>query len=266
MHDENPNIQTTNTDKVTNLSAVRLMSPESAEFWKSIFEGFGVVLLGLTFAAGLGFWYFGRRVNDFQVERLRTFDRDLTDAKTELAKQQGRAAKAEQDVAELKKQNLITEGNLENEKLARLKIEETYAWREFSKKDQLEIVSQLNSFSPQLASLSYNITDSEANTFTLDIVATLRLAKWNVPDPQGISRLYAPTSAPPLTGVFVGSTGDKPSRDAAVALAHELSSHGFDTNIWPQNDPGSTPTVFITVEHRPKGAQGEAKVRNASKR
>jgi hypothetical protein len=82
---------------------VRLMSPESAESWKSIFEIAGVVLLGATFLAGLGFWYFGGKVNKSQQERLRTFDKDLTEAKTKLATQEERAAKAEKELAEVRK-------------------------------------------------------------------------------------------------------------------------------------------------------------------
>ena len=60
-------------------------------------------LLGFTFLAGLGFWYFGRRVSEVQTERLRKFDKDLTDAKTELSKQQQRAAEAERQLQLVKK-------------------------------------------------------------------------------------------------------------------------------------------------------------------
>jgi len=256
------NVQTVEKVMSKSLSKVRSMSLES---WKTLFEIVGLILLALTFLAGLGAWYFGRKVNEVQAETLRKFDLQLTEAKIDLTKQQGRAVQAEKDVAELKRQNLVAEGRLEDEKSARVKIEEAVAWRELSKKDQLEIGSRLNPFSPQIAKLSYNANDSEASTFCLDIVATLRLSKWNVPDPLELSRMYPPSSVPLPVGIFVSSTGDKASRDARDALAHELSSHGFDTTKWPQTDPGSIPTVFISVEHRPKGAQGEAKIRNANK-
>lgn len=137
---------------------MRLISPESAEFWKSLFEAFGVVLLGATFVAGLGFWYFGRRVNEFQTERLRKFDKDLTDAKSKLVVQEERAASAElqlekvkqdsgnalKDAAianqrageasrraeELKQQNLETESRLETERKTRLELEKSLSPRE----------------------------------------------------------------------------------------------------------------------------------------
>jgi hypothetical protein len=65
----------------------------SLEGWKALFEIGGVILLGLTFVFGAGALYFSNRVNAVQDAHLRQFDRDLTDAKSEMAKQQTRAAK-----------------------------------------------------------------------------------------------------------------------------------------------------------------------------
>lgn len=64
------------------------MSLGSLEFWKNAFEISGVILLLLTFFAGAGVLWFSRRVNEIQAEQLRQFDKGLTDAKTELGKQQ----------------------------------------------------------------------------------------------------------------------------------------------------------------------------------
>lgn len=68
------------------------------ERWKAFFEIGGVALLFLTFAFGAGFMLTSKKVNERQSERLRTFDSDLTGAKTELAKQQKRAADAEANI------------------------------------------------------------------------------------------------------------------------------------------------------------------------
>jgi hypothetical protein len=95
-------MHTTKTVISRTFSKVGLMSPESAEFWKSLFEIAGVILLGATFVAGLGFWYFGGKVSEFQEERLRTFDKDLTTAKGELSIQEQRAAGAEKQLALVK--------------------------------------------------------------------------------------------------------------------------------------------------------------------
>ncbi len=69
------------------------------EWWKSFFEVGGVALLFLTFAFGAGFMLTSKKANERQAERLRKFDADITVAKSDLAKQQERAAKAEARVA-----------------------------------------------------------------------------------------------------------------------------------------------------------------------
>ena len=70
----------------------------SAEGLKSLFDIATVVLLGLTFFAGAGVLITGNVINKRQVERLREFDADLTEAKTQLATQQKRAADAEANI------------------------------------------------------------------------------------------------------------------------------------------------------------------------
>ncbi len=67
----------------------------SVELWKSIFDWAAVVLVGLTFIAGAGALITGRILSDRQSGQIRQFDTDLTAAKTGLAEQQERAAKAE---------------------------------------------------------------------------------------------------------------------------------------------------------------------------
>ena len=75
----------------------------SLEYWKTAFEITGVILLGLTFLSGAGVLITSNRLNARQAERLRQFDKDLTEAKTELGKQQERAAKESGKVAGLQK-------------------------------------------------------------------------------------------------------------------------------------------------------------------
>ncbi|HKW76720.1 MAG TPA: hypothetical protein VJN64_14410, partial [Terriglobales bacterium] len=73
----------------------------TVEGWKQIFDVATVVLLFLTFACGAGVLITTNAINKRQESQLRQFDKDLTGAKTELGKQQERAAKAEQGVAGL---------------------------------------------------------------------------------------------------------------------------------------------------------------------
>src|ERR1700689_3233953 len=70
----------------------------SMEGWKTIFDWSAVVLLFLTFVSGFGALITGNIINKRQDEHLRQFDKDLTEAKTELGRQQERAAKAEMEL------------------------------------------------------------------------------------------------------------------------------------------------------------------------
>lgn len=71
----------------------------AVEALKSFFDIATVVLLFLTFLAGAGVLLTGNVINKQQAAQLHQFDSDLTHAKTELGKQQERAAKAEAQIA-----------------------------------------------------------------------------------------------------------------------------------------------------------------------
>jgi hypothetical protein len=193
------------------------MSPESSEFWKSIFEIVGVVLLGATFLAGLGFWYFGGKVSEFQKERLRTFDKDLTTAKGELSIQEQRAAdaekqlelvkqstsNAEKDVAranqhageanekaaeasiaaeELRQKNLETEKILGQETDKRLELEKSIAPRGFV----IKVTGSPNSNFEELKPFAGThvifevLTDAEARRAANEVGNLVGFAGWKV--------------------------------------------------------------------------------------
>lgn len=71
----------------------------SVESLKSFFDGATVVLLFLTFVAGAGVLFTGNVINKRQSLQLRDFEKSLTKAKTDLATQEERAAKAEGKIA-----------------------------------------------------------------------------------------------------------------------------------------------------------------------
>jgi len=73
------------------------------ESLKTFFEVGGVILLALTFIFGAGAWRTGKIVNERQSEKLRTFDVNLTAAKTSLEAQTERAATAEGKIAGLQR-------------------------------------------------------------------------------------------------------------------------------------------------------------------
>jgi hypothetical protein len=170
-----------------------------------------------------------------------------------------RASKNEEEAARLRKV-------AEQERLARIKIEESVAWRRLTKAQQSRIGTRLSRFAGQQALLQYDASDIEAGTFALDIALALQLAKWRVSEPlQMLQMREGPvplgTNPPIERGVTVVSTGDEASHKASEAIRHELSHLGFDSVQRPQDDPRKSSVVFIIVEHRPEGAQGEAKIR-----
>src|SRR5271163_13602 len=74
----------------------------TVEALKTIFDWVAVILLFLTFASGVGVLITGNIINKRQGQQLRQFDIDLTGAKTDLGRQQERAASAEAKASDAK--------------------------------------------------------------------------------------------------------------------------------------------------------------------
>jgi hypothetical protein len=75
----------------------------SLESWKSVADWATIIFIALTVVSGSAALILGDRINEKQTEQLRKFNEDLTNAKTGLSQQQERAAKAETELAEVKK-------------------------------------------------------------------------------------------------------------------------------------------------------------------
>jgi hypothetical protein len=73
----------------------------SLESLKSLFEWGGIALLAFTVFFGAGALLVNSRLGHIQEDKIREFDKELTSAKTELGKQQERAANADAKVAGL---------------------------------------------------------------------------------------------------------------------------------------------------------------------
>jgi len=68
-------------------------------------------------------------------------------------------------------------------------------------------------------------------------------------------------SGPVETGVTIASTGDEASRNASGMLVRDLVALGFDAAKSPTIESRPVPMVIVTIEVRPEGPQGEAKLR-----
>jgi hypothetical protein len=235
------------TKPMENIAMAAQISPsstqtaiESAEkFHRRVFAAYIIILLFTAIATWL-VWRSGNRVQDAIRDDA---DERMTALKGEVARQQERAAVAER---------------------ALLELQDRVAWRRLPKENQADIVSRLSRFSGQLVSLWYNVGDHEGALFASDIATLLQMAKWNVFAPASLLSFAGSGRRGGTiigTGVIVTSTGDEASRNASDAIINELLALGFDSSQSGRIEPRSTLTVFINVEARPEGPQGEAKLR-----
>ena len=165
----------------------------SIEVWKSLFDLAAVVLLFLTFLAGAGALYTGSIINSRQEAKLRQFDSDLTKAKTDLAKQQERAAKAEGGIANAQAEAAKANKAAEDERLARIKIEDRLAWRRVDPGRYLSFIEELKPFKGSVVFLNpLGNGDPETDTFTEDIAKLLRDSSWEVRIGKGNTGIPAP--------------------------------------------------------------------------
>ena len=157
----------------------------------------------------------------------------------------------------------------EAERLARVELEDKVAWRTFNKSQQDHLKKMLSRFAPQPTNCAFLGSDMEAFSFASEIAEALRSIAWRVapPDPNVLvmKETSFPTYASPIRkidfGVEVVSTTDAQAMAAAHAVVDELNHLGFDAYFSPTPQRPQGSQIWITVQHRPLGPQGEAKLR-----
>jgi hypothetical protein len=166
------------------------------EWWKTLFEAGSVILLFLALMFGAGALFTSRRINQRQATRLRDFDKDLIDAKAELARQQERAAHAEHDATEAKKaadlyrlqiatanaQAAEADEKAEEEHLARVRLEEKLVGWKLDVSAQTRLVDKLKQYRNTPFDLRANPVEA---TFMEILDAVLRSAGWTRQMPSG---------------------------------------------------------------------------------
>jgi len=236
---------------------------------------FGVLVLGGV----VGEYVFGKRLSQVSEELQQIADvevaqsnKDAAQARrdAETAKQQSadgveRAGKAEQRAAE-------ANGTAEQERLARVEIEEALAARRLGSKENALLQDRLRQFAGEGAGIVYFGGDAEGFTFAWDIAKALHDAKWAVPTPGGIIEMqevglpFDAAFAKLRSGVEVVDMGTPQSRVIARALADALNACGFDATTDSRPGQNVSTGVQITVETRPLGPQGAAKLRVIGKK
>ena len=166
-------------------------------------------------------------------------------------------------LTEAKGANLVLAKQLEDEKKARVEIEARVAWRRLTDTQKHEIASRLRQFSGVTGGFWFNAGDSEGALFASDIFEAFAYADLARLSPSSKLDFGAPARAGNIaipSGVIIASTADKPSEDAANVLIHLLATFGFDCKKSEQIDKRATSMVIVTVESRPQGPQGDAKL------
>ena len=222
----------------------------SVEWWKSFFEIGGVVLLFLTFAFGAGFVLTGKIVSQRQETQLRQFDKDLTDAKNDLVKQQERAAKAEQDAAYAKTTAAQTseratilekdaaEANATQKRVeidlarqqektataerALLQLQRRMEPRRISADQRARLVEILSNGPKGKVSINCVLGDAEGQAFADDIDSVLKASGW---DNSGVNQGVYSGGNPVGFGIVVRSAIDAPPY--AVTLQRAFFSIGI---------------------------------------
>lgn len=240
--------------------------PEIAAWMKLLVSiGWLLIVVGVT----------GEVVADSFVSKadgiVQTFDESLiADAQrqTDLAKI--RAAVAYERAAQTEKEAAQLHEQAEAEHLARVKIQAAFAFRLLDDKQKHDIGEALARFgSITAASMWFANGSAEAELFADNIAEALRFAHIHTTTVGGVMEMRegggnwdAPIESA-NTGVDISSTSNPVARALAEALLKELTSRGFDAKRQPDQKSQSTPpgpVIWVTVEARPKGPQGEYKL------
>jgi hypothetical protein len=245
------------------LLAAKWMCRKSTPFDRCVFKklllhSFGPILVVLGIAGE--FVFEGRT---FIVE-----DRQEEQGKKTIASLQETTSANERDAAQLRKDAEHLHEDAEAEHLARVKIEAAVGWRSLSDQQKHNIGAALASFSPRAgASIWFNGSSTEAEMFADDIAEALRFGHITTTPPGGIMEMresgkWNGEIKSADTGVVIQSTKAPAAIDLAEALIKELTSRGFDAKRQtdPPFDDKPGPIIWVTVQPRPRGPQGEYKL------
>src|SRR5713226_109522 len=182
-------------------------SSMSLESWKLLFEVIGLLAVGATFMFGSAALVVGNRINKHQASQLRQFDEDLTAAKTELGKQQERAANADARVAGLERDAAnakVTQQKVEIE-LARqrektaiaeralLELQQKLADRNITSQHRDKMLAVLRTRAPGHVVVQSLLSGGrEALQYASEIAAVFRAAGWDVTPPTGMGSFKEP--------------------------------------------------------------------------
>jgi len=217
----------------------------SAEGAKAIFDVGAIILLFFTFAFGVGAYFTGNVINKRQGEQLRQFDKSLTDAKTELGRQQERTANAvarvaglETDAANAKSEMARQQTRAADAERALLELQQRLAHRRISKSDHDRLVASLLPFRGSVVRLT-KLGDAEAAQYADDVLAILRDAGWSVQlSTSGVM-------SPPRYGLEYTVDASTPAGKALAVALQKLPTVGVRAGALP---PGVVGDVLVGLK------------------
>jgi hypothetical protein len=263
-----PTQESSTTEDATRKSQRGGRTVESLETWSAFFNGAVVVLTAVLAVAGFFAWKYSSELVSLKDEALTRYkaeaDAKIAEANAQSSEANTKAESFRLAIATAEDRAANANRIAEEERMARVKIEEGLTSRRITKEHQATLAIRLTSFSGQTVHVWFNAGDHESFIFASDITATLEAAQWDVYAPASkISMLGSGRRGPSSieVGVVVMSTGDNPSGKASATLVQELLALGFDAVKSPRTENRTAPTVIVHVETRPTGAQGAAKLR-----
>lgn len=196
-----------------------------------------------------------------------------------------RADSAAERTAQLIEEAAKLQKQAEDERSARVQLQEDVEPRRLSKSEQIVLSGKVSKYAGVAALIEYGTNSAEQYAFGSNIASALFLGRWQPSDPRPIMAFpagpFAFGAGPHLlTGVMIESCPNDKSHNAGLSLRDGLILLGFDAISVPDNcawvrslgGQNATLTnvlgVHIMIEPRPEGPQGAAKLRHehASKR
>lgn len=225
------------------------------ESWKSLFDWGATLLVFLTFAFGTGALITGNIINSHKDEKLRQFDADLTEAKSELACQQKK-------VEELRQDNL----NLELKALSLQKEILTIGPREklLSGETRRELIASLKPFAGQKVDIQPSVMIGSWNGISTGIspiaeerdglakslIVVLKDAGWTPPAALPNTRSNLPGSG---VSVHISANASPSTRGAAQALVSAFGKVPLAVNGPPSiSENLDENTILLVVHPKPK--------------
>jgi hypothetical protein len=144
--------------------------------WLPFFKNSSLVSFGLAVLLEICAYPYSQRNDELSTAVI-------TALREQTADTIGMAKGFERDIAQARKDAAEANRTAEQERLARIRIEEEFARRRLPQDQHSEIGSRLKRFAGDTASVWFNQGDSEGCTFASDIVSVLPEAQWSLVGP-----------------------------------------------------------------------------------